>query len=100
DCRDWRNPATLSYGALEQSAGAIARGLIARGLKRGERVGIISANRGGVGAAYLGIMRAGLVAVPLNHKLPRATLELVLADCAPRLVLYEADRRALLPSAI
>ena len=45
-------------------------------------------------------MRAGLVAVPLNHKLPRATLELVLEDCAPRLVLYDADRRALLPSGI
>ena len=48
---------------------------------RGDR----PANRGEFVAAYLGIMRAGLVAVPLNHKLPRATLELVLEDCAPRL---------------
>src|SRR5262249_49583231 len=100
DCRDWQNPATLSYAALEQSACAIARGLLARGLKRGERVAIVSANRVEFVAAYLGIMRAGLAAVPLNHKLPRATLALVLEDCAPRLVLYDADRRALVPSEI
>jgi len=100
DCRDWQNPATLSYAALEQSARALARGLLARGLKRGERVAIVSANRAEFVAAYLGIMRAGLVAVPLNHKLPRATLALVLEDCAPRLVLYDSDRYALLPSEI
>ena len=100
DCRDWQNPATLSYGALEQEATALARGLLARGLKRGDRVTIVSANRAEFVAAYLGAMRAGLVAVPLNHKLPRATLELVLQDCAPRLVLYDAERRALVPSRI
>src|SRR4051812_16498768 len=100
DCRDWHNPATLSYGALEQFASAIARGLLARGLERGERVAVLSANGGEFVAAYLGIMRAGLVAVPLNHKLPRPALEIVLEDCAPRLVLYEADRRTLLPPGI
>jgi len=100
DCRDWHDPVTLSYGALEQSACAVARGLLARGLKRGERVAIVSANRGEFVAAYLGSMRAGLVAVPLSHKLPSPTLELVLEDCAPRLVLYDADRRGLLPPGI
>jgi long-chain acyl-CoA synthetase len=100
DCLDWQNPTTLSYGALEQAAAAIARGLLVRGLKRGDRVAIVSANRGEFVAAYLGAMRAGLVAAPLNHKLPRPALEPVLEDCAPRLVLYDAERRALLPSRI
>jgi hypothetical protein len=100
DCRDWESPATLTYGALDEAANAIARGLLARGLKRGDRMAIVSANRSEFVAAYLGAMRAGLVAVPLNHKLPRATLGLVLEDCAPRLVLYDAARRSLLPSGV
>jgi long-chain acyl-CoA synthetase len=100
DCRDWQNPATLSFGALDEEAAALARGLLARGLKRGHRVAIVSANRAEFVTAYLGAMRAGLVAVPLNHKLPRATIELVLQDCAPRLVFFDAERRIGLPSHI
>jgi acyl-CoA synthetase (AMP-forming)/AMP-acid ligase II len=86
DCRDWQNPATLTFGELDNAAAALARGLVKRGLRRGERVAIASVNRAEFVIAYLGIMRAGLVAVPLNHKLPRAMLEAVLEDCAPRLV--------------
>jgi long-chain acyl-CoA synthetase len=98
DCRDWQRPQSVSYRELNEAANALARGLLARGLERQDRVAIVSANRHEFVAAYLGTMRAGLVAVPINHKFPRAMLELVLADCAPRLVLCDAERRALLPS--
>jgi acyl-CoA synthetase (AMP-forming)/AMP-acid ligase II len=43
-------------------------------------------------------MRAGLVAVPINHKFPRATIEFVLKDSDVRLVFCDAARRALLPA--
>ncbi|TMG79748.1 MAG: long-chain fatty acid--CoA ligase, partial [Betaproteobacteria bacterium] len=87
DCREWQAPRTISYAELERSANALARGLLARGLEHGARIAILSANRHEFVAAYLGAMRAGLVAVPLNHKFPRAMLEPVLVDCTPRLVL-------------
>ena len=98
DCSDWERPRSVSYRELEAEANALARGLLRRGLSRGERVAILSMNRTEFVAIYLGAMRAGLVPVPINHKFPRATVELVLADCAARLVLCDTARRPMIPA--
>ena len=89
-----RPPREVSYRALDEMANGVARALTARGLKRGERVAILSANRAEYLAAYFGIMRAGFVAVPVNFKFPRRTIHFILADAGAKLVFCDAARRA------
>lgn len=98
DCLSWERPVTYTHRDMDQLACAVASGLTRMGLRAGDRVGILSANRAEFLAAYFGIMRAGLVAVPINHKFPRATIEFVLQDSNIQATFCDAARRSLLPA--
>ena len=54
-----------SYGQLLSASNAVARFLIEHGGQKGDRVLLLAENSFFWIAAYLGTMRAGLVAVPL-----------------------------------
>ena len=87
-------PREITYAQLDQTADAVARALVRRGLARGDRAAILSLNRFEYLAAYAGIMRAGLVAVPVNFKFPRRTIHFIMRDAGAKLVFCDAARRA------
>jgi long-chain acyl-CoA synthetase len=100
DCLDWQHPREYTHGEMSGLATACARGLLTRGLRRGNAVTILSANRAEFLIAYLGAMRAGLVAVPVNHKFPPEMVSFVLSDSGSRLVLCDGARRGLVPAGL
>ncbi|MCM0609782.1 MAG: acyl--CoA ligase [Ideonella sp. WA131b] len=86
-----------NYGELDDLINALARGLSARGLVRGDRVGVMGANSVHALAVMLATMRAGLVSVPVNPRAGAETLAYMAEDSALRVVLADAD---LLPLAM
>jgi long-chain acyl-CoA synthetase len=82
----------FSFAQLDAMANGVARALVRHGLRRGDRVALLSANRAEYIAAYYGIMRAGLVAVPVNFKFPRETIHFILRDAGAKLVFADTPR--------
>jgi len=100
DCYNWENPRILSHGEFDRQVKACARAIAARGLARGDRVAILSFNRAEVLIAYFAIMRAGLVAVPVNVKFPHETIAFIVGDAQIKFAFCDAAGRALLPADI
>jgi fatty-acyl-CoA synthase len=74
------------------------------GVRRGDRVAVISYNRAEVFETMFACRRLGAVMVPLGWRLAAAERAAIVADCAPRALLFDqalaADARLLdLPSA-
>jgi long-chain acyl-CoA synthetase len=82
----------FSYRGFEAQANAVARALTARGFSRGDRIAILSANRFEYLTTVHGIMRAGLVAVPVNFKFPPATIDYIVHDSGAKLVFCDKPR--------
>jgi len=77
---------------LRDEAGKIAGGLRARGVNPGDRVAVYAANSVEWVLAYLGVQRAGGVAVMMNPDYHRSEAEHILHDSEPRCAIADAKR--------
>lgn len=80
----------LTYSDVDTAADSVARALTGRGLVAGAPVGLVMANRVDLPIAYFGIVRGGMVAVPLNPRSTPDELRRRLGDAKVKLVLCDA----------
>ena len=64
----------IGYGRLRAEVAAVRSGLVGLGLEPGDRVGIVCGTNDRFVRSWLGVLGAGLVAVPLNPQSPSPEL--------------------------
>jgi long-chain acyl-CoA synthetase len=74
----------LTYSVLDNSSARIAALLLARGLERGDRVGLMMPNVPYFPAIYYGVLRAGGIVVPMNVLLKGREVAFYLGDAGAR----------------
>jgi long-chain acyl-CoA synthetase len=78
--------AAMTYRALDEASARVARLLHDRGLKPGDRVGIMMPNVAEVPVVYYGVLRAGGVVVPMNPLLKAREVAYYLGDSGAGLI--------------
>ncbi len=88
ECKDaiciFEEPAGLSFGDLDRATDSLAAALAARGIRPGDRIGLLCPNGSTFVVAYLGILKAGATVVPLNLLLNPREMGYILADSGAR----------------
>jgi fatty-acyl-CoA synthase len=80
----------LDYRAFEARVALCAAVLEQAGVARGDRVALVLGNRSAYLETVLAAARLAAIATPLNARLTAYELHDLLADAAPRVLLYEA----------
>lgn len=81
----------LTYGQLAEAVASLRSGLVSRGLQPGDRVGIMIPNQIEFPLAWLSVIDAGAIAVPLNPKYTRREIEFVLGDVGATWLITTAE---------
>ena len=80
-----------TYAEFEDRTARLAAGLLQQGFRSGDRIGIALPQRVAFLEAVYGVLRAGLVAVPLSWRLHPRELAAVVEDAGLSLLFVEAD---------
>jgi len=82
----------LTFADLDRVSERVAHGLVARGIGKGDRIGIAMRNCPSWVASYMGIVKAGAVATLLNGWWEAHEMEHALTLTDPKLIIADAAR--------
>ena len=95
----WTEERCLNYAELEETIARSAGHLLETGVKRGDRVGLLTGRTAAAASAVLGIMAAGGAVCVLDERLPAAELGTRLRSAGIKWVLADAAHAPLAASA-
>ena len=87
----------LTYRQLDERVDAVAVNLLALGLQSGEPIAVYMANSIELIVAYFGILRAGLVVVPIGILQQKPELEYAINNCTAAALIFDAESAARVP---
>jgi len=82
----------LSFSELEALSNKVANGLVALGVKPGDRISLFGGNSWEWVAAYHGIAKTGAVLNPLSSMLTTDELRYTIGDAGARVVVAASDK--------
>ncbi|MFD2420216.1 amino acid adenylation domain-containing protein [Amycolatopsis pigmentata] len=86
-----------SYAELDQWSGRLAHALTDRGVRRGDRVGVVLERSAEVLAAWLGVWKAGAAFVPVDPDYPADRVAFLLSDSAVAAVVCRDETSGVVP---
>lgn len=86
----------VSYGELKALADGLAHELVARGVKRGDRVGVLRSQGVWTAAAHIAIWKIGAISIPLFKLFMRDALQSRARDAGARIIVTDAEGAAML----
>ncbi|CDR04894.1 amino acid adenylation domain protein [Streptomyces iranensis] len=89
-----------SYGELREWSDRVAGVLAARGVGRGDLVGVVLERSPAVVAVLLGVVKAGAGFVPVDPAYPVERIGWMVEDSAPALVVCSEETRGLVPPGV
>ena len=81
----------LTHRQLHERASRLASSIHNLGLKRQDRVSVLSANNSEVLEIYFACYVAGFIATPVNFRLAVPEMQYILKDAAPKILFFEAQ---------
>jgi amino acid adenylation domain-containing protein len=81
----------LTYEQLDRLSNQVARALVAQGVARGDRVGILALKSAASVVAVFGVLKAGACYVPLDPKSPARRLSSIMQDSGIGIVLADEE---------
>lgn len=82
----------LTWEELDRLANRFANLLRREGARPGDRVALYLPNRAELAVAFLGALKSGVIAVPLNWRLQGPDLARVVQHCEPAVLVTQEDR--------